>query len=311
MDVVPERWYAVLDPAEVPRDRPIRRRRMGEDLVFWRDETGRVRAAVDRCPHRAAALSLGRVHEGCLVCPFHGFRFASDGRCVEIPAHPDRAISPAMSLSTWHAREEHDLVWLWTGAEAPPDDPIPFFDFEGMSWRGSQVIVDWNVHYTRAIENQLDMAHLPFVHCTTIGRGLPTAVDVVTEVSGDHVRAHQNRSAGAVHVIGPNIWRLELGPRLSNFLAFVPVDDEHMTFYVRAYQRMVTWPGLSWLFGRLQALANPVILRQDQRVVETQRPLISSLDNDEVLVPSDRPIIEYLRWRRRVKSEGTARATGA
>ena len=67
--------------------------------------------------------------------------------------------------------------------------------------------------------------------------------------------------------------------------------------YLRTYQRMVTLPGLDAAFGLVNRLANPVILSQDQRVVESQSPDRSSLTNGEVYVPSDRPIVAYLRWR--------------
>ncbi|MCB9592560.1 MAG: aromatic ring-hydroxylating dioxygenase subunit alpha [Sandaracinaceae bacterium] len=296
MFVIDNAWYAVLDAREL-RERPVAARRFGLELVFWRTGGG-VAAAVDECPHRRAKLSPGRVRDGCIECPFHGFRFDGAGACTAIPAHPDRPIPKAMALRSIEAREAHGLIWVWTGRGEAGDAPIPFFDFDGWSWAGSQLAVPVNAHYTRTIENQLDFTHLPFVHRTTIGRSLPPVMDVVTEVEGDRIRAYlRDQPDGAfLELLGPNVWRLKTGPTWQ-FLAFAPIDEEHMLYYVRTYQRMVTVPGLAWLFGALTRFTGKIILDQDTPLVESQPPGEARLRNGELLVPSDGPIIAYRRWR--------------
>lgn len=298
MNLVPNRWYAILDPREVPRDRPVAFRRLGRDLVFWRDAAGRVRAADDRCPHRGAAMSIGTVSGGSLVCPFHGFEFAEDGVCTRIPAHPNHAISRKMRLTTLPVREAHEFVWAWSGPAEPDEGPVPFFDFDGFSWTGSQFKAEWPVHYSRAVENQLDWAHLSFVHRTSIGRFASVEVDVCTEVEGDRIRSWLAGERGAeITFMGPNLWNLAFSNRNRGFLVFAPIDDERMVYYNRLYQNMVTAWGLDWAFGQVNRLVNRFILSQDERVVSTQTPRISTLSNGEVYVKSDQPIVAYLRWR--------------
>ena len=312
MNLVPNRWYAILDSREVPSGSPSAFRRMGRDLVFWRNAAGEVRAADDRCPHRGAAMSIGTVSEGCLTCPFHGFRFDDDGACTHIPAHPDRSISPKMRLATMPVREAHGLVWAWSGPEAPDAGPIPFFDFEGYTWTGSQFTAQWPVHYSRAIENQLDWAHLGFVHHNTIGRLAPVEVDVGTEVDGDRIRSWlRNGNDGQIDFIGPNIWNLDISQRNRGFLAFAPIDDETMIYYSRLYQNLVTAPILDGLFGRVNRWVNQAVLAQDERIVSTQLPRISSLSNGEIYVRSDQPIIAYLRWREGLRGERPVSARAA
>lgn len=299
MQVIQNRWYVVLSSSELPADRPVGRRRFGLDLVFWRGAEGRPAVATDRCPHRRAKLSLGRVKQGCVECPFHGFTFEPEGACRSIPAHPDRAIPRAMRLTTATVREEHGYVWLWTGPAAAPEGPIPFFDFEGFRHAGSEHTELVRSHYTLAIENQLDFAHLPFVHATTIGRSMsPGPMTVRTEVEGDLIRAWIEGQEGFLELRGPNVWRLRLGDDLHQQLAFVPVDEQRMLYYVRTYQRVVTVPGLDRAFGVFQRAFNPFILRQDSRVVETIPNGETRLRGmGEVLVPSDAAIIAYRRWR--------------
>jgi phenylpropionate dioxygenase-like ring-hydroxylating dioxygenase large terminal subunit len=73
--LIPDRWYAVLDSKEVRTGKPLGVRRFGESLVFWRDADGRIVVMKDRCPHRSSQLSLGRIIDGRIQCPFHGFEF--------------------------------------------------------------------------------------------------------------------------------------------------------------------------------------------------------------------------------------------
>jgi phenylpropionate dioxygenase-like ring-hydroxylating dioxygenase large terminal subunit len=311
VNVVSNRWYALVDADEVPAHGAFGAKRMGRDLVFWRRASGEVVAALDRCPHRWAKLSPGRVIDGCIECPFHGFRFDGEGTCTSIPAHPDRPISGAMALNTLPVREEHGFIWLWTGPDAVPDDPVPFFDFTGFHRAGRGFTEVVRTHYTRAIENQLDFTHLPFVHRTTIGRLVREEMNVVTEVDGDRIRASDGGSDDAyVELLGPNIWRNRTGP-VWQFLAFAPIDAETMQYYVRTYQPFVASPVLAGLMGWVQQPMNRWILGQDTPVVESQPAGETRLRMGEVLVPSDGPIIAYRRWREalRMPYDPTGRST--
>ena len=297
MHVVANRWYPVLDSGEVRSGAPLAARRMAQDLVFWRDAVGSVRAALDLCPHRRARLSAGRVRDGCLECPFHGFQFDGDGACVKIPAHPDRPISPAMQLRSIPAREGHGFVWLWTGPDPAPADPLPFFDFEGFRSDGSHLVEEVATHYTRAVENQLDFAHLSFVHETTIGMAAPAAVDSVeASVEGDLLEARADGFGGAVFLLGPALWRMRTGAAWQ-FLAFVPIDEHRTRLYLRVYTPSLPVPGLNRLVGWLNRWPSRLILRQDLRVIEGHPTGETRLRMGEVLVRSDRAIIEYRRWR--------------
>lgn len=73
--LIPNQWYAVLETNEAKPGKPEAVKRLGEKLVFWRDQQGKVVVLEDPCPHRQVKLSLGKLVEGCLECPFHGFQF--------------------------------------------------------------------------------------------------------------------------------------------------------------------------------------------------------------------------------------------
>ncbi len=84
--MIRNQWYVVLESKEV-RKKPIGVTRIGEKLVFWRNKSGKIQCAVDRCPHRGVALNIGKQENNHLQCPFHGFEYDASGRCVYIPAN--------------------------------------------------------------------------------------------------------------------------------------------------------------------------------------------------------------------------------
>ncbi len=323
--MIRNQWYVVLDSKQVG-DKPVGVKRLGEKLVFWRDSKQQVRCAFDRCPHRGVALSLGKVHDGHLQCPFHGFEFDSSGQCVHIPAEGRSSQPPAaMRLNSYPAYEAHGFIWIWWG-ENPPEDlePPTFFDNLDGKFQYGSAIDPWKAHYSRVIENQLDVAHLPFVHYNTIGRGNRTLVDgpkviwcdrnekmMCTYVFNRVDDGSKPRSAdeldvrdGQVHLelIMPNLWQNFISDDVRVLAAFVPVDDENTLLYLRFYQKFLPAPILGKLVAQLSMPSNIYIAHQDRGIVETHTPLISSLrDGDEKPIKADGPIIEYRRRRETLK----------
>lgn len=164
-----EYWYPVAYSAEVGTT-PRRFRIFGEDHVAWRPAEGApVRAALDECPHRAARLSQGWVDDGCLVCPYHGWRFDQSGRCVEIPsAEPGLPIPARAHVNGVLADERYGLVWVCVGTPragipdlGEADDPSFTLIHELME--------EWNCSAPRIIDNALDVSHVAFVHRTSVG----------------------------------------------------------------------------------------------------------------------------------------------
>ena len=176
--MIPNQWYVILESNEVKSGKPIGLTRFGEPLVAWRDSRGAVSVMRDRCPHRGVALSVGDIRGDCLECPFHGFQFDTSGRCTLIPANGQNAEPPkAMHVSTFPAQEAHGFIYAWYGEPQIEYPPLPFFDVIDDSFSYKTVKDHWATHYSRAIENQLDVVHLPFIHRTTIGRGHKTIVN--------------------------------------------------------------------------------------------------------------------------------------
>ncbi len=314
-----DHWYVVMESRELPAGRPVGITRLGRSLVLWRDPEGAPRCVDDRCCHRGASLASGEL-QGCgVACPFHGFLHEGDGRVSLIPANGRAATVPERyRVDAWPVREAHGFVWLWFGEPREDLPPLPFFeDLAEPGWSWGSAVDDWPIHYSRAVENQLDVVHLPFVHRRSIGRGAGTVVHgPVVEQQGISLRFWVNNVAddGQVTAIAPaearredaslelefrfgNIWQNRLGERFRVLLAFAPVDQDNTRIYLRVYQRFVTVPLLApivnWVLNRF----NLRVLREDKAVVLTQRPRSSSLKMGEKLIPGDLPIVAFRRYR--------------
>jgi phenylpropionate dioxygenase-like ring-hydroxylating dioxygenase large terminal subunit len=124
-------WYPVLQSQDVPADRPVGFKVLGEELVAWRGRDGTPNVAVDRCPHRSARFSRGRVVDGDLQCAWHGIRFDGAGKCTLMPWEPEN--SPLLSklcAAAYPAGELAGWVWAYIGdaQKFPPpklEDVVP------------------------------------------------------------------------------------------------------------------------------------------------------------------------------------------
>lgn len=325
--MIPNQWYAVLSSSEVRRGRPVGAVRFGRRLVFWRDEEGNVACLDGTCCHRGADLAAGRVEGRHVHCPFHGLRYAADGRLVAIPANGLEAEVPEnFRVRPWLAVDAFGFIWVFCGkpADAPVDLPM-FEEFRGDFPYAERSEV-WDVHYSRAIENQLDVIHLPFVHPNTIGRGHKTLVNgPVTEWDDETLTFYVKNEPdcgqtpqtadeiedwwelNSLQYRVPNLWQNRIADDLRVMAAFAPVDDEHTKIYLRLYQRMVKAPVLRGLVCAARNVANGVILHQDRRVVLTQRPKKTELQMGENLLRGDKPVLEFRSRREELKKAAERR----
>jgi phenylpropionate dioxygenase-like ring-hydroxylating dioxygenase large terminal subunit len=229
-----------------------------------------------------------------------------------------------MEAASFPLREAHGLIWLWLGKARETYPPLPYFPELESGWRYGTVTADWPVHYTRAIENQLDVAHLAFVHRTTIGAGGRSFVDgpyVEADASGIKVWVSNSRDEGqqhssqeelakaaslkepGLHFLFPGVWLLNISPRMKNFIAFVPINERETRYYVRVYHRIKN-PILAKAYEFFIGLSNRFILDQDRRVLVTQTPLDSSQANDDRLIGADRAIIQFRRLHAKLSDSG-------
>lgn len=317
-----DHWYVVAESTDVAAS-PLGVTLLGERHVLWRDTTGTVVAAPDRCPHREAPLSRGTVSDGCLTCPYHGWVFGAAGRCVAVPSTgPDVPVPPAAHLTTCAVVERYGLVWMSPGSPAGDvcriahdDDP----DFR----RINTGIVVWNTNATRMVDNFLDVTHFPYVHTGTFGTEQdPLAPDVdVHELDDDFTgyayRVDVSDEAGQpvhramttgfhlpftvrstiVHVTGS-----EAGLEHILLLCSTPVDVDTSLF------TFVVWRNDDHSLPPEDAIAfDRAIGDEDRRMLELLDGELALDQRATVSVRGDRASVE---WRRRLREMVSAPSAG-
>lgn len=161
-------WYPAATSAELT-DGPLRKRMLGQDFVLFRDAEGTARCLSNVCVHRGGSLAGGRLREGCIQCPYHGWLFDGAGACRRIPSLGLDAKIPARArVDAYPTVERYGLVFAFLGdleeAERPPLMEIPEYGRE--DWRATLQEFEWDLDYQRSMENGLDLAHNEFVHPT-------------------------------------------------------------------------------------------------------------------------------------------------
>ena len=315
--------YAILPSKEVCRNQIVGVRRLSMDLALFRSSKGEIGCVSDQCTHRGAALSKGKVKGDCVQCPFHGLEFDGTGRCTFIPANGRSSTENIgrYNVKSWAVRESGGIIYLWYGAPEAATGSLPFFHEDvDDTWVYSEIADHWNAHYSRCIENQLDVVHLPFVHHNTIGRGNKTLVNgpkvvlvpggLVTSANNDVDNGQAPMPDTACEIkstylkfLFPNIWMNHISDKFKVIIYFAPVDEENTILYIRFYSRAAGARPIDGLIAFLGRFANKVIERQDRRVVITQKPKASALHSQEVLLSGDAPIIQYRVLREQLKNQ--------
>ncbi len=170
-------WYPMVRSEDLAADQPEKVKVLGLNFVVFRDSEGKARVLSDTCTHRGGSLggawsNVGkpRIIDGCIVCPYHGWEFNGDGKCVNIPSIGYDADAPARAkVDSYPVEEQYGIIFAFLGdlpeEERPPLLKVEEYGQEG--WRANSILVlDVNFYYERSMENGLDPAHNEFVHPT-------------------------------------------------------------------------------------------------------------------------------------------------
>jgi vanillate O-demethylase monooxygenase subunit len=164
-------WYVAALAHEVTRFSTLARQLLGDRVVLFRTLDGEAVALEDRCPHRYAPLSAGRVGENGISCGYHGMSFDRRGVCVANPTQPGERLSPRAQVRAYPLVERHGVLWIWMG-EADLADPstIPAYDYyDAPGWSAETAYLHVSANYLLLVDNLLDLTHINFVHGDVLG----------------------------------------------------------------------------------------------------------------------------------------------
>ncbi|HXQ49840.1 MAG TPA: Rieske 2Fe-2S domain-containing protein [Stellaceae bacterium] len=244
-------WQPAALSSELPEpdSAPVRVRLLGENLLAFRDTTGRVGLVDAFCAHRRAPLFFGRNEDCGLRCVYHGWKFDVDGNCVDMPSEPaDTPMKAEVKLLAYPAVERGGVVWAYLGPrkEMPA---LPDYEWTRAPATHRHVSKTFeSANFLQALEGGLDTAHSSFLHNNDLSNpkmlrtrdGAPRIDVEVTDCGYTYVSTRKSGEEGnyvrVYHYVMPtqqmraSTMAYSGGranvPKLDGHI-WVPVDDEH------------------------------------------------------------------------------------
>ncbi len=303
-------WHALARSQALESGGLLTARLLGQDLVLWRSKSGQVQVWHDRCPHRSVRLSFGTVVEDAIVCAYHGLSYGTDGRCVNVPAHPGYVPPKQACARTYLVQERYGLIYVCLGT---PTQDIPSF----LEWD----LPDYRCYLTgpypirsnglRAIENFLDVAHFPFIHGGILGdRDKPEIDEYEVTLTAARVYAKDIRvwqpdpyGTGIGDYVSYEYWALRPftaylrkvspnGDCLTLLYNVTPVEEDECIAWMSGAMNYAQQLSLE----DIMAFQDKIVL-QDLKNLESHTPQKLPLDlQSEFHLPSDRTSLMYRKW---------------
>jgi phenylpropionate dioxygenase-like ring-hydroxylating dioxygenase large terminal subunit len=323
-------WYPIARSSDVTAEKPLRVQLLMLPFVAFRDEDGQAHVLADTCVHRGGSLSAGWVKHGCVVCPYHGWTFSGDGKCVRVPSLGDDSKLPARAkVDSYPVQERYGIVFAFLG-DLPESERPPLYDIEEYGtgeWKSQLYVFELAAYYERSIENGLDPIHNEFVHPA---QGAPmlsperqrepvpvedipwgskfyipfgSKKDLNTALASDRT-GERLGAAGSWHQ-GPNqlvTWiDLTATNSFHQYLFEAPVDEGHTRIF---FVNMRNWLTEERHDQRIEEVTLKVV-HEDIGVLEKLNPVRTPDTNTkEILVPSDYAVVRYREWLKKWDARG-------
>ena len=320
-------WYPVCTSQELTPDKPVRTEILGLRFVAFRDTHGRAAVLSDTCVHRGGSLGKGWVKDGCVVCPYHGWRYAADGRCNLVPSFEEGVKPPPRAkVDSYPIQEKYGIVFAFLG-DLPEEERPPLYEIEEYDdpeWRASEVmILEVDCFYERSMENGVDPMHNEFVHPV---QGNPKPIPGTTEFPdlewGSGVTSYMYELgkkatedmgmesnpdelwSGTWHH-GPNTLRTWItfgkGRSLHQYFFEAPQNDNHTRIFFVNMRCFMLEPE----HDQAVKEANLRVTTEDISILENLYPVRTpDTRTKEILTPGDKSIVRYRDYLDAWKARG-------
>ena len=320
-------WYPICTSDELLATEPVRAELLGLRFVAFRDSNGAAHVLSDTCIHRGGSLGKGKVIDDTVACPYHGWRFAGDGKCRLVPSLEEGTKPPARAkVDSYPVQEKYGIVFAFLG-DLPAEERPPLYEieeYEDPAWRPSEVmILEVDCYYERSVENGIDPVHNEFVHPV---QGSPQPIPGTVKHSetewGSGVtakftekRRKEDTSAGMesnFSELNSGTWHH--GPNniityitfaksrsLHQYMFEAPVDDGHTKIFFVNLRSFKLEPEHDDMVraANLRVTGEDIGLLQELYPVQTPESTTR-----EVLVPGDKTIVRYRKYLKDWKARG-------
>lgn len=294
-----EHWLVAM-PSSRLKTKPLRQIINNMPILFYRHPKG-VAALLDRCPHRQAPLSSGKIKGSCIECPYHGWQFNSNGACEKIPGFVGELTVNVPAIPTYPVQEKNNFIWIHLGENAATTSPyIPPLStnicYDSTTWALEQT-----GDFVNILENFLDGTHTHFVHSGLIRThkhrrlisahltGFKDRVEIQYKNEGKQSGLisylfEKERGDSFARFIVPGIAELEFTDRHHTTLTitayFTPVTETHFRIHALICFKKSRFP--SWLKKMLIFPFFKLALNQDQRILNLQHNNVHFFKNTPI-----------------------------
>lgn len=318
-----EAWYCARSAGRLDAGEMESVTILGEQIVIGRTRRGELFALRDRCPHRGAPLSRGQFDGDAITCPFHGWRFGANGRCLAMPTlvDDDDTDPGKVHVADFPVREADGIVWIYMGAEPAGAPPIPSLALQGSPLCRVAVSVMVEASYDLCVLSLIDPGHVGYVHNAWWWRPTATAREKTKDFAplpfGFRMKAHKaaansrgyrllGRPQTEVDFLlpGQRIERIQMGERSVINATFATPIDTRRTLLTNVL--LSDLPQLALLTLPIGWVAR-AFLRQDQRILELAQQGLERKPTMLLMGQADRLAQWYFRLKR---DYATARRDG-
>ncbi len=316
-------WYPIAFSDDIKMNKSYAISLLNEPLVIFRDVTRRVAVLQDRCPHRSTPLSLGKIQNGKIECPYHGWQFDGEGKCQHIPSLlPDKTIPPYANAIAKPVLEKHSIIWIALLEEPCSTQQSANIDecFDTLhSWTDADTIrfnysIDINIPHELMIENLLDPSHLPFAHDGTISkRNKAAPIDfnlepVASGLAGQAITYYKDNQRKQTFYFHPpftvyfDLFFKKSAIRQIHYC--LPLTKTSMRLNSIFYYKNMKW--LKWIPGinRLQQRMSRKIVNQDIAMLTGQyNNLQLKAKPWNQAVSADKLAMNYRQWFNKISTE--------
>jgi vanillate O-demethylase monooxygenase subunit len=212
-------WYVAAWSDSLAEGQLVARTIMDEPIVLYRKANGDIAAIEDRCAHRFAPLSMGKIVNGDRIqCPYHGLEFDGTGACVRNP-HGTKNIPPRARVKSYPAIEKHKAAWIWMGDGEADAGKVPDFGVldnvpELHTTKRDSIVIRAN--YQLVIDNLLDLSHTSYLHEGILGNQDTVDSEITVEQDGDDVVVGRHATNSAPPGMFAQFWP-DHPPRVDKF----------------------------------------------------------------------------------------------
>ncbi len=325
-------WYPVCLTNEL-EDKPIKRKILGVEFVAFRDQKGIAHCLSNVCVHRGGSLGDGKCLNNAVACPYHGWQFDGDGKCITVPSIGYNEKPPARAkVDSYPVIEKYDIIFAFLGDLSEEERPglYEIEEYEAEGWRANETItIDIDYNYERSIENGLDPAHNEFVHPTHGFSGVKNDYKVnPTKISQTQWGANFSQvfdappldkktygetardESGELEVLGgyhgPNALITQIHTKketgwFHQYFFEKPIDEFHTQIF---FVNMRNWL-MEESMDAMVTERNLAIAKEDITILNVIQPVVTPPTmTKEILVPSDAVVGEYRKTLAGFKSKG-------